>query len=233
MSVKKICAGMLLTGSVVASGLAVAEDNAAFVNEMDKVSYAIGVQYGKGFKRDLKEVNIDQLSAGFKDGFNGGELKMNEQEIAQTLSAFEQKKVQAMKQEREKMASKNLAAGQEFLKKNGSADGFKTTDSGLQYKVVEKGSGKMPTLTDRVQVHYTGRLINGTVFDSSVQRGVPAEFPVNGVIKGWTEALQMMEEGAKWQLAIPSDLAYGENGTRGGIGPNEVLLFDVELIAIQ
>ena len=128
---------------------------------------------------------------------------------------------------------KNLKAGELFLAENGKKEGVKTTASGLQYKVVKSGSGKTPAVTDTVKVHYHGTLIDGTVFDSSVDRGEPVTFPVNGVIPGWTEALQLMKEGDKWQLVIPSKLAYGENGAGGKIGPNAVLQFDVELLGIE
>jgi FKBP-type peptidyl-prolyl cis-trans isomerase FklB len=129
--------------------------------------------------------------------------------------------------------AKNIKAGEAFLAENAKKDGVKTTASGLQYKVVKSGSGKTPGLNDTVKVHYHGTLIDGTVFDSSVDRGEPVTFPVNGVIPGWTEALQLMKVGDKWQLVIPAKLAYGENGAGGKIGPNSVLQFDVELLAIE
>jgi FKBP-type peptidyl-prolyl cis-trans isomerase FklB len=134
---------------------------------------------------------------------------------------------------REKAAEENLREGQAFLSENAQKDGVKTTESGLQYEVIEKGSGKTPTPESTVTVHYRGTLIDGTEFDSSLRRGEPATFPVNGVIAGWTEALQLMSEGAKYKLYIPADLAYGERGAGQAIGPNETLIFDVELLSVE
>jgi FKBP-type peptidyl-prolyl cis-trans isomerase FklB len=159
---------------------------------------------------------------------------MTEQEIRDTIGAF-QKEMMAKQQELAKqMGEKNKKEGEVFLAENKKKEGVKTLASGLQYKVIKAGTGKKPKATDTVTTHYRGTLVDGTEFDSSARQGKPATFQVKGVIPGWTEALQLMEEGAKWQLFIPSNLAYGERGTQGGpIGPNAALIFDIELISIQ
>ncbi|PIP36427.1 MAG: hypothetical protein COX20_05870 [Desulfobacterales bacterium CG23_combo_of_CG06-09_8_20_14_all_52_9] len=167
-------------------------------------------------------------------------MLLTEKEIQEVLAGLQKKlteKQQAERAEQEKkmkdLGEKNKVAGKKFLDENRGKKGVKTNPSGLQYQVIKEGTGKIPKETDRVTVNYKGSLIDGTEFDSSYKRGKPATFPVNGVIKGWTEALQLMKEGSKWQLAIPPQLAYGESGTPGGpIGPNATLIFEVELISI-
>ena len=149
------------------------------------------------------------------------------------MQAVVQKMNAAILQKQVEIADKNYKAGQDFLAENKKKDGVKTTKSGLQYKVVKSGEGKTPKASDKVVAHYEGRLISGKVFDSSIKRGSPATFPVNGVIKGWQEALQLMKEGDKWQVFIPSELAYGEKGVGRNIGPNEALIFDIELIKVN
>lgn len=198
-----------------------------------KVSYALGHNIGFGFKD--QDISIDQavFFQGIKDGISGNEL-MKEAERQETLVAF-QKEMMAKFQEKKKVAvQENLKKGQEYLANNKSKPGVVTTPSGLQYKVIQSGTGATsPTLQDTVSVHYKGTLIDGTEFDSSYKRNAPASFRVGGVIAGWTEALQIMKPGDKWELIIPPSLAYGENGAGAQIGPNEVLIFEVELLSIN
>jgi len=192
--------------------------------EMQKVSYIIGTQIAGNLRKANIEVNVDSLAQGIKDALEGNKLKLSQAEMKTVYGAWQQK----MKQ---KQASENLAKGKAFLEANKTKEGVKVTDSGLQYKVIEKGTGENPTTSDKVRVHYRGRLVNGQEFDSSYKRGKPAEFPVTGVIKGWTEALQLMKEGAKWELYIPPELAYGTRA-RPGLPGNSTLIFEVELLEV-
>ena len=199
--------------------------------EMDKVSYAIGTQLGQNFKNQGIDIRIGPLLRGLRDAMDGKQLALNEEQIKQVMQDFS-KQMMAKRQEQQKLeAAKNVAAGKAFLEANKSKEGVKVLPSGLQYKILKAGTGKSPTAEDTVRTHYSGKLIDGTEFDSSIKRGKPAEFPVKGVIKGWTEALQLMKEGGKWQLFIPPDLAYGERGNRS-IPGNSTLIFEVELLAI-
>ena len=203
----------------------------SFKTEMDKVSYAIGTQLGQNFKRQSIEIKIESFIRGLKDVMAGRKLELTEQEIQQTMMSFSQR-MKEQQQERQKVeAVKNIAAGKAFLAANGKKEGIKVLPSGMQYKILKEGTGKSPSAEDKVRTHYSGTLIDGTEFDSSYKRGKPAEFPVKGVIKGWTEALQLMKEGGKWQLFIPPELAYGERGNRG-IPGNSTLIFEVELLGI-
>ena len=202
--------------------------------QKDKVSYSIGMDIGMTLKNQSIEIDPAILARGIKDSMTGQKPLMTEQEIRDTITAF-QKEMTAKQQELAKqMGEKNKKEGETFLAENKKKEGVKTLASGLQYKVIKAGTGKKPKATDTVTTHYRGTLVDGTEFDSSARQGKPATFRVNGVIPGWTEALQLMEEGAKWQLFIPSNLAYAERGTPGGpIGPNAALIFDIELISIQ
>ncbi len=209
------------------------EEKGAPKTQKDRVSYVIGVDIGTNLKKHSIDVNPDLLFKGIKDGLSGDKLMMSDQEIKETIAAF-QKEIQAKQEElSKKMGEKNKKEGEAFLAENKKKDGVVTLPSGLQYKILKKGSGKKPKLTDTVTTHYKGTLIDGTEFDSSYRRNQPVSFPVNGVIAGWTEALQLMEEGAKWQLFIPPHLAYGERGAGPRIGPNATLIFEVELLSIQ
>ncbi len=197
-----------------------------------RASYAIGMDIGTSFKNNGLDIDPALLAAGLADSF-GGTPAMTETEMRATLDAF-QKQLQAKAMEKQKAdADKNIKAGEVFMAANAKKEGVKTTASGLQYRVLKSGTGRKPKATDTVRTHYHGTLVDGTVFDSSVRRNEPAEFEVNGVIPGWTEALQLMKEGDKWELVIPAKLAYGERGTPGGpIGPNSTLVFEVELLSI-
>lgn len=199
----------------------------------DKVSYAIGLDVGNAMKKQSIDIDTDIFVKGFKDALSGGKKLMTDDEIRETMTAFSREMADKQKETMNKLTEKNKQEGDAFLAENKKKDGVKTLPSGLQYKVITEGTGKTPKAGDTVTVNYRGTLIDGTEFDSSFKRGQPATFPVNGVIKGWTEALQLMKEGTKWQVFIPSDLAYGDKGAGGMIGPNAVLIFDVELISIK
>ncbi|MDP9186071.1 MAG: FKBP-type peptidyl-prolyl cis-trans isomerase [Verrucomicrobiota bacterium] len=194
----------------------------------DKASYALGLNFGFNFKRQNVDLNTDAFAAGFKDAMAGRKPLMSEQEVRETMTAFEKD----MQQKQAETAQKNAAEADKFLAANKSKEGVKTTESGLQYKVLKEGSGAQPKSSDTVTVNYRGTLVDGTEFDSSYKRGQPATFPVGGVIKGWTEALQLMKVGSKFQLFIPANLAYGEQG-RPGIPPNSLLIFEVELMDVK
>ena len=202
------------------------------LTDEQKGAYALGQQLGGDLKDGGVEVDIDMLAAGIKDAYAGTSL-LDDAEIASAMENLQREMMEKQMAQREKAAKENLREGQAFLSENAQKDGVETTESGLQYEVIEKGSGKTPTPESTVTVHYRGTLIDGTEFDSSFSRGEPATFPVNGVIAGWTEALQLMSEGAKYKLYIPADLAYGERGAGQAIGPNETLIFDVELISVK
>lgn len=218
---------MLLTSQVNA------EENLVLKDQRDKISYSIGINMGNNLKRQSIDVNPDTLLQGIKDALSGGKALMTEQEINETMTAF-QKEMKAKQVERSKeLGEKNKKEGEAFLAENKKKDGVVILPSGLQYKVIKEGTGKTPKLTDTVTVNYRGTLIDGTEFDSSYRRGQPATFPANGVIAGWTEALQLMKVGSKWQLFIPYNLAYGERGAGRDIGPNATLIFDVELLSIK
>jgi FKBP-type peptidyl-prolyl cis-trans isomerase len=210
------------------------EPAAVLDTEEKRVSYGMGVGLGERIKQDNMAIDSDAFATGMKDAIEGAELKMTKDEIMQEMQAFQQKQVASQQAELDNQATANLDAGVAFLADNATKEGVVTLESGLQYKVITEGAGDKPSATDTVEVHYSGTLLDGTEFDSSYTRGATVSFPVNGVIPGWTEALQLMPTGSKWQLFIPSDLAYGPGGTGGGpIGPNATLLFDVELIAIK
>ena len=193
---------------------------------MDKVSYALGLSIGNNFLTSgIKKVDLNEFSKGVSDVLNNAELQMSYDEAKAIINDF------FTKLQEEKLGI-NQKAGQEFLSINKNKAGVETLPSGLQYQIMKKGEGKTPVATDQVKVHYTGTLIDGTVFDSSVERGEPATFGVTQVIKGWVEALQLMPVGSKWKLFIPSDLAYGESGAGQHIEPNSTLIFEVELLDI-
>ena len=207
-----------------------AQENLVLKNQKDKISYIIGMDIGTNLKKQSIDIDSNILAKGVKDALAGTKPLLTEQEIQETMVAF-QKEMMAKQAE---VAKKNKAEGEAFLTENKKKEGVKTLSSGLQYKVIKAGTGKKPKSTDTVTAHYRGTLINGTEFDSSYKRGQPATFPVSGgMIPGWTEALQLMEEGAKWQLFIPSNLAYGEKGAGRDIGPNATLIFEIEMVSIQ
>jgi FKBP-type peptidyl-prolyl cis-trans isomerase FklB len=201
-------------------------------DQKDKISYSIGVNLGSSFKQQGIDVNTDTLIAGFKDALAGGKTVLTQDEIQKTLMAFQQELMSKQAEQGKLLAEQNQKAGDAFLSANKKKAGVQTTASGLQYKVITEGKGKKPLAQNTVRVHYKGTLIDGTEFDSSYKRGEPAEFPLSRVIPGWTEAIQLMPVGSKWQLYIPPNLAYGEEGQGPTIGPNSTLIFDVELLAV-
>jgi len=203
-------------------------------SEEKRISYGMGTGLGQRIKQETFVINVDAFSQGVRDAVDGNEPLMTQEEIMTEMQSFQQKQQQSAEAEAAQAGVANLEQGQAYLAENAKAEGVTTTESGLQYKVITAGEGAMPAASDAVEVHYAGTLIDGTEFDSSYQRGQTVSFPVGGVIPGWTEALQLMTVGSTWQLAIPSELAYGPGGTGGGpIGPNATLLFKVELIAIK
>ena len=200
---------------------------------MDKLSYALGMSMGHNFKGSgIKAINADDFAAGVAAVYDGTKPAMSYDEAKRIVQDFFTNLEKEMQAEAAKAGAENLKIGEAFLSENAKREGVTTRASGLQYVVIRKGAGDRPAASDRVEVHYTGKLIDGTVFDSSVERGVPATFGVTQVIPGWVEALQLMREGDKWRLYIPSTLAYGENGAGGVIGPNMTLIFDVELLRV-
>ena len=200
---------------------------------MRRMSYTIGVNIGQDFKTQKMDVDADIMLQGLKDSMAGKELKLTDEEMVAEIQKFQQEMQAKMVAEMEAAAAKNKTDGEAFLAENAKKEGVVVTESGLQYKILEPGEGDSPAANDVATVHYRGTLIDGTQFDSSYDRGQPATFPVGGVIAGWTEALQLMKPGAKWQLVIPSSLAYGERGAGQDIGPDATLLFDVELISVE
>lgn len=196
-------------------------------------SYALGMNIANSLSQIKSDVDPDQLAQGLKDALAGKETRLTEQKAQQILQAKAQQIQAEQLAERQKQADKNLKASNEFLAKHKQEKGVEVTDSGLQYKVLRKGDGPQPTADDTVVVDYKGTLPDGTVFDSTYARGKPATFPVNAVIPGWTEALQLMHVGSKYELVIPPKLAYGEQGAGQRIGPNEALVFEVELKGVK
>ena len=215
---------MLLVGCL-ALGLALKAQN--LKNATDSLSYAVGVIWGQNMiQQGLNDVNVEQVAAAIK-------ALMEKKETAFDIKTANDIVKNHIMAKKEAAKTKNLEEGRKFLAENAKRPEVKVTDSGLQYEILKQGDGPIPTASDKVKVHYHGTLIDGTVFDSSVERGEPIDFPVTGVIKGWVEALQMMSVGSKWKLYIPSNLAYGERGAGGTIGPNAVLIFEVELLGIE
>jgi len=224
---------LILSGIVVAAEQPVAvQPKVEFKSQQEKLSYAIGCQIASNLKAQETEYDLAMLVKGLTDVLKGQGPALTEQEIRQTIMEWQQQVQAAQLKKRQEVAAKNLADGKAFLAANAKKEGVKVLPSGLQYKVIKEGTGPSPTLADKVKVQYRGRFINGTQFDSSYDRGQPAEFPVRAVIKGWTEALQLMKPGSHYELYIPPDLAYGEDGNRA-IPPNAVLIFDVELLEVS
>src|SRR5215472_7079197 len=215
---------LIVSASLLALPLFGQEKSPPFKDQKDKVSYSIGMQIGFNLARQKVDVNPDILATGIKDAI-GGKPQLTPDQVKDVMAQFEKD----MEQKQKERGEKNKTEGTKFLEENKKKPGVKTTASGLQYKVEKEGTGSQPKATDMVTVNYRGTLIDGTEFDSSYKRGQPATFPVNGVIKGWTEALQLMKQGAKYQLFIPASLAYGERAMGPDIGPNSTLIFDVEL----
>jgi FKBP-type peptidyl-prolyl cis-trans isomerase FklB len=228
MKLIAVAAGILL----MANG-SFAKEDAVLKDEKDRLSYAIGMDIGNGLKRQNIDLNPEIVAQGIWDSLSGEKTLMTEQEYRDTMNAFKQEMSKKQQAQMQEFSEKNKKNGENFLAENKTKEGIITLPSGLQYKVIQAGTGKSPKSSDTVTVNYKGTLIDGTEFDSSYRRGQPASFPVKGVIPGWTEALQLMKEGAKWELYIPSNLAYGERGAGRNIGPNSTLIFEVELISVK
>jgi FKBP-type peptidyl-prolyl cis-trans isomerase FklB len=218
-----LCAGVL-----VAAAPAYSDDTVK--TDTQKYSYAIGYQIGKNLKNQgLTDVDVKALSQAITDVLKDHKLKLSMNEMQAAFKGMQQK----MAAERTAKGEKAKKAGEKFLAANKKKPGVVTLKNGIQYKVITKGNGKKPTINDTVVANYRGTLINGEEFDSSYKRGKPATFPLNGVIKGWQEVLPLMSEGSKWKVFIPSDLAYGERGAGANIGPNETLIFEIELLKVK
>lgn len=224
---------VVILGVLLLAGQTGAAEKMTLKTQKEKLSYTMGVEAGSNMKRQSVDIDPDVLLQGLKDAFSGSVLLMDEEEMLAVKNAFRKEMMTKQAEETKKLAEKNKKEGEAFLEENKKKEGVKTLPSGLQYKVITEGTGKSPKAADTVTVNYRGTLIDGTEFDSSYKRGQPASFPVNGVIPGWTEALQLMKEGAKWQIFIPAGLAYGEKGAGGIIGPNATLIFEVELISVK
>lgn len=222
----------ILAMSALLAGSAFAEDKPDLKDPKQRISYAIGTDIGSGMKRQDLDIDPKALAAGLADAFSG-KPALTDEEIKQTLNNFRTQMTAKLEAKQKNEGAANIKKGEDFLAANAKKESVKTTASGLQYKAIKSGTGKTPKASDTVKVHYHGTLVDGTVFDSSVDRGEPISFPVGGVIPGWTEALQLMKEGDKWQIVLPSKIAYGEQGAGPKIGPNSVLVFEVELLAIE
>jgi len=202
-------------------------------NQKKKVSYAIGLDIGQNFKARAMDIDLDILFQGLKDSQKTDKPLLAPEEIQKVMTQFQQDMMKVEQEKRMSQGQGNKAKEGAFLQENSQKPGVKVTASGLQYKVITEGTGPLPKESDTVKVHYRGTLLDGTEFDSSYKRNEPAVFPLKGVIKGWTEALQLMKVGSKYQIFLPSSLAYGEQGAGQVIGPNATLIFEVELLAIE
>lgn len=224
----------MIFGMMLMASTALAAETSKLTTPKDKASYAIGMDMAYSLKKNSVDVNPDVLGKAVKDVLTGQKTQLTDQEAKATLLVL-QKEMQGKLQEKMKVqGEKNKKEGATFLAENMKKEGVKTLPSGLQYKVITEGKGKSPNATDSVTIQYTGNLIDGTEFDSTSKRGQAATLAVKDVIKGWTEALQLMKVGSKWRIFLPSNLAYGEAGTPGGpVGPNATLIFDVELVSVQ
>jgi FKBP-type peptidyl-prolyl cis-trans isomerase len=227
---KLIAMGAIATA--LASGISVAEEKVEPKTENEKINYSVGYQIGGDFKRQEVEPNPEAVMKGIEDALSGAEPLMNAEQMNATLINLKKRIMQAQQQKMIDAAADNLKAANAFLAENAEKEGVTTLESGLQYKVIASGAGKSPQKSDKVTVHYRGTLTDGTEFDSSHSRGKPASFGVDQVIRGWTEALQLMKEGDKWELYIPPKLGYGALGGRK-IPPNSALIFEVELISVN
>lgn len=231
---KKLLSAAILGGTLAASftanvGLA---EQLKLETEESRLGYTLGVIMGHQLKSNVDDLDIEAYSQAIRDIYEGVEPQMSKEEAQATFQAFQQQKMLEQQAEFEKQAQANKEKGEAFLAENADKEGIQTTESGLQYKIVTAGEGAKPGLEDTVKVNYEGTLIGGEVFDSSYERGEPVSFKVNQVIQGWQEALQMMPAGSTWMLYIPAELAYGQGGTGGPIGPNETLIFKVELLEV-
>jgi len=207
--------------------------NYTATTEKQKLSYAIGMTIGEGMKKDAPDIDTAIVMQALKDALAGGKLRMTDEEAKGVMNSFRAEMIKKKQAEELRLSETNKQAGEKFLAENKAREGVVTLPDGLQYKIIKQGTGPKPTASDTVVTNYRGTLIDGTEFDSSYKRGQPATFPVGQVIKGWTEALQLMPVGSKWELYVPADLAYGQRSPGPEIGPNSTLIFDVELLSIE
>lgn len=223
LDMHRLIFALTFSTALCAAPFVLAQETPALDTTESQVSYGIGLQIGQNIaQQGFDGLDIEALTQAIRDVLDGTEPRLDTAALQAAFAAFQQDRDAA-----------KIAEGQAFLEENGKRDGIVTTNTGLQYMIIEEGSGESPTREQTVTVHYTGRLLNGTVFDSSQQRGQPASFPVGGVIPGWTEALMLMKPGATWEVWLPSEIAYGTRGAGGDIGPNEVLNFTIELISVD
>ena len=223
-----------LLGCALAAGPALAADEpGALKTQPDKISYSIGLSVGRNLKGQNIEVDPDKFLLGLRDALKGEKQILTDDQVKEVMFAFQMERRARQMEEQNKLSTGNKKAGEQFMAANKKKKGVKTTTTGLQYKVLKEGTGEMPTAESLVTAHYRGTLLDGTEFDSSYGRGEPAQFPVNGVIPGWSEVLKLMKVGAKYQVWIPSDLAYGEEGAGQRIGPNSTLVFEIELMKVE
>ncbi len=229
---KTLCAAILALA--LAGCQTSGERDASLETQKDSISYSIGLNVGMNLLKDSVAIDNDAFLRGLTDaGVDSAQRLMTDQEIQQTMMAFQDSLRRKRMENARAQAEKNKREGEAFLAENAKKPGVVTLPSGLQYKVITPGKGKTPTVTSTVTTHYAGRLLDGTEFDSSLKMGKPATFRVDGVVAGWTEALQLMQEGAKWEVYVPASLAYGEQGAGGTIPPNATLVFEILLISVQ
>lgn len=222
-------AAMVGAAALLISSTAMAEKAPELKNDDDKLSYIFGYQLGQRLASDGVNVNVDVYSKGVREGMDGAQFRLSQEEMQRVMDEFQK----SSEERRNSLAELNRDAGKSFMAENRNKPGVTTLENGLQYKVIKKGDGSKPKATDTVKVHYRGTLIDGREFDSSYSRNEPATFPVNRVIPGWTAILQMMPVGSHYQVTIPSDMGYGERGAPPMIGPHSVLIFEIELLAIE
>lgn len=222
----------ILSSLLILSSASFAANISNKSTEKDQLGYSYGYVMGRTNADTLKDINLDAFIEGLKQGSTGQKSSLTDQEMAQALTKYKKQSESKQLIEFQKLAAENLKSGQQFLQENTKKAGIVTRPTGLQYQVIQQGQGKTPKVTSKVKVHYEGRLIDGTVFDSSIARNQAVEFQVSQVIPGWTEGLQLMKEGAKYRFFIPADLAYGEIGSGDAIEPNSTLIFDVELLKV-
>ena len=237
LSVSALASAMLLiTGCSTNNGNQETATKSVSITEQspanEKVGYSLGFMMAEGNKEAVQDLDLDTFEQGFRDGYEGKDSALTQEQMQEVLMAYQKEQEEKFVKDMETKAEDNKTKGAAYLAENAKKEGVKTTASGLQYKVITAGTGKSPKATDVVEVNYEGKLIDGTVFDSSYERGEPIEFPLNQVIAGWTEGLQLMKEGGKYEFYIPADIAYGEAGN-AGIEPNSTLIFTVELLKVK
>lgn len=231
MNMKRVTAAVI--GLAMSSAIAALDSTTTLTTDTDKLSYSIGADLGKNFKKQGIEISPAAMTKGLQDGSAGGQTLLTDQQMKDVLTKFQHDLIAKRQADFTKQAEENKAKGETFLSQNKAKEGVIALTSGLQYKIVKAGTGVKPSKDDTVTVDYTGHLIDGQVFDSSEKTGKPATFKVSQVIPGWTEALQLMPAGSTWEIYIPSGLAYGPRSVGGPIGPNETLIFQIHLISVQ